>query len=209
MTENNVPFTVDEQGLELLHNAETYALLETFEEPLNPSAAAKKLGVPANRLHYHVKRLSEAGLLRVVSERGRSRVYQRVSTKFRFRKEALGVVAEAVTAGAGDLLEGLQKGFTRALETFFGAAQREADEDTDEYGLLDLGEGVPHAYQPMLGMAEVRLSREGYASVVRVMREALTTAEKEADEGAGEGDVCTVAVVVYPGRAVSEGRGGG
>ena len=198
MTENNVPITVDERGLEALHDANTYLLLETFKEPLNPSAAAKKLGVPANRLHYQVKRLSEAGLLRVVGENGRSRVYQRVGATFRFRKEALYVVAEALTAGADGLLEGLRKGFTRALETFFGMAQREADEGTDEFGLLELGEGVPQTYQPLLGVAEVRLSREGYASVVRVMREAL-----EAAEGAGEaeGEGCTVAVVLYPGRA--------
>ena len=60
------PFTLNEQQLELLCNANTYLLLETFKEPLNPSAAAKKLGLPANRVHYHVKRLAAAGLLRTV-----------------------------------------------------------------------------------------------------------------------------------------------
>ncbi len=200
MTES-AAVTIDERGLELLHNAETYLLLETFDEPLNPSAAAKKLGVPANRLHYQVKRLAEAGLLRVVSENGRSRVYERVGTKFRFRKEALGVVGEALTAGGNALLEGLQKGFTRAFETFFEAVQREADEENSEYGLLNLGKGVSvGAYQPALGMAEVRLSREGYASVARVMREALEAAEREGV--AGEGEACTVAFALYAGRVI-------
>ena len=77
----DVVTTIGERGLEALYDAQTHILLETFKEPLNPSAAAKKLGVPANRLHYQVKRLAEAGLLRVVSENGRSRVYERVSTK--------------------------------------------------------------------------------------------------------------------------------
>lgn len=63
-------FTLNEQQLELLCNAKTYLLLQTFKEPTNPSAAAKKLGVPANRVHYHVKRLAAAGLLERVG-RGR------------------------------------------------------------------------------------------------------------------------------------------
>ena len=193
--------TIDERGLELLHNAETYLLLETFDEPLNPSAAAKKLSVPANRLHYQVKRLAEAGLLRVVSENGRSRVYERVGTKFRFRKEALGVVGEAITAGGNALLSRLQKGFARAFERFFKVVQCEADEENSDYGLLELGHGVPlNVYQPALGMTEVRLSREGYAEVVRVMREAL----EAADSKTGEGEVCTVAFALYPGRVVSD-----
>ena len=199
MTES-AAVTIDERGLKLLHNAETYILLETFNEPLNPSAAAKKLGVPANRLHYQVKRLTEAGLLRVVSENGRSRVYQRVGTKFRFRKEALGVVGAAITAGGNALLSRLQKGFAGAFENFFRAVQCKADEENADYGLLDLSEGVPHAsYQPTLGVAEVRLSRAGYEEVVRVMREALEVAEG----AAGEGETCTVAFALYAGRVVS------
>ena len=196
----DVVTTIGEKGLEALYDAQTYILLETFSEPLNPSAAAKKLGVPANRLHYQVKRLSEAGLLRVVSENGRQKVYQRVDTKFRFRKEALYLVGEAITAGGNALLSRLQKGFARAFENFFRAVQCKADEENADYGLLDLGEGVPHAsYQPMLGVAEVRLSRAGYEEVVRVMREALEAAEG----AAGEGETCTVAFALYAGRVVS------
>ena len=200
------PFTLNEQQLELLCNANTYLLLETFKEPLNPSAAAKKLGLPANRVHYHVKRLATAGLLRTVSETGRRRVYQTVATRFRFRKELLGPVADALTAGGGDLLTGLQRGFVAAFERFFGAAQGEADEHSDyglgsDYGLLELGNGVPlRAYQPLLGVAEVRLSEKGYAKVIKAVQEALHDAEESTE--AGDAKPCTVAVVVYPGRAV-------
>ena len=109
-------------------------------------------------------------------------------------------MGEALAAGGNALFEGLQRGFTGAFENFFGAAQREADEESAEYGLLELGEGVPHAsYQPMLGVAEVRLSRAGYEEVVRVMREALEAAEA----AAGEGETCTVAFALYAGRVVS------
>ena len=198
MTED-VVITIGERGLEALCDAQTYILLETFNEPLNPSAAAKKLGVPANRLHYQVKRLAEAGLLRVVSENGRQKVYQRVDTRFQCRKDTLGVVREAITAGGNALLEGLQKEFVRALEASFEAAQQGADEEADEYVLLEPSEGVPHAsYQPMLGVTEVRLSREGYEKVMRVMGEALEAAK----EAAGEGKICTVAFALYAGRVV-------
>ncbi len=197
------PFTLNEQQLELLCDAKTYLLLETFKEPLNPSAAAKKLGLPANRVHYHVKRLAAAGLLRVVSENGRSRVYETVATKFRFRKELLGHVAASLTTGAGDLLTGLRQGFTNAFERFFEATQGEADEDASDYGRLELGDGVSlRAYQPLLGVAEVRLSEKGYAKVVQAVQEALHDAEGEGTEAGDAAKPCTVAVVVYPGRAV-------
>ena len=194
------PFTLNEQQLELLCDAKTYILLETFKEPLNPSAAAKKLGMPANRVHYHVKRLATARLLRTVSENGRSRVYETVATKFHFRKELLGQVATSLTAGAEDLLTGLQREFVNSFEHFFQAAQGEADGDSSHYGLLELGDGVPlRAYQPLLGTAGVRLSREGYAQVVQAIMAALHDAELKESQS---GETCTVAVVVYPGRAV-------
>ena len=199
-------FTLNEFQLELFYNAKTYLLLETFTKAMNPSDAAKKLGVPANRVHYHVKRLAAAGLLQVVSETGRRRVYKTVATKFRFRKDLLEPVADALTAGGADLLGGLKDGFTTAFEQFFETARGEADEDSSDYGLLDLGTGQPQrAYQPLLGMTELRLSRKGYAQVVEAMMTALHAAEKtnagEAEKRSA-GKPCTVAVVVYQGRAV-------
>ena len=194
------PFTLNERQLELLCDAKTYVLLETFKEPLNPSAAARKLGLPANRVHYHVKRLAAAGLLRTVSVNGRSRVYETVATRFRLRKSLLGSVAIALTTGAGDVLSGLRRGFVTAFEHFFNEAHREVNEGAEEYSILDLEAEPFKAYQPLVGAVEVRLSPEAYAQVVRAMTAAVETAERKA-EGEG-GETCTVAVVVYKGRMV-------
>jgi predicted HTH transcriptional regulator len=82
-------FTLNEQQLELLSTIPLYQMLEHFAEPSTPSQVAKRLNRPANTVHYHVKRLVAAKLLRCAERNGRQCKYQRVSSKFRFHKSLL------------------------------------------------------------------------------------------------------------------------
>lgn len=56
-------YPLNAQQLELVFNLPYYAALYILKEPLTPSKAARHLRVPANVMHYRVKRLLEAGLL--------------------------------------------------------------------------------------------------------------------------------------------------
>jgi len=57
-------------------------LLEKFIEPSTSSQAAHALVEPANRVAYHVRKLMEAGLLRVAERQGKRVLYQVAAQTF-------------------------------------------------------------------------------------------------------------------------------
>ena len=57
-------------------------LLEQFIEPSIPSQAARALAEPANRVTYHVRKLTDVGLLRVAGRQGKRVLYQVTARTF-------------------------------------------------------------------------------------------------------------------------------
>ncbi|MBL8752663.1 MAG: helix-turn-helix transcriptional regulator [Planctomycetes bacterium] len=71
-------------------------ILEALAEPTSAVELATRLGVPRQRLNYHLQELLRHGLLSVVHEheRGsvRERVYQRVGGSYAISREAIGAL---------------------------------------------------------------------------------------------------------------------
>jgi DNA-binding transcriptional ArsR family regulator len=72
-------------------------ILKRLNEPASASGLARQLGLPRQRLNYHLRELERAGLLRCVEERGKGncveRLYRASAQHFMIGPEALGRVA--------------------------------------------------------------------------------------------------------------------
>jgi DNA-binding transcriptional ArsR family regulator len=106
-----------------LYDPLRYRLFRVLETPRTVAEVAEEIGLPANRLYYHLRRLLACGLVRQVDVRARGRhterVYGRTAARIRFTGE-LELGGETVLRGIADELE-------RGLRLAAG---------TDEPGLL-------------------------------------------------------------------------
>lgn len=77
----------------LLHEGRL-ALLAALDEPASAATIAKRLGLPRQRVNYHLRELEEQRLLEIADERRRGncveRVYRRTGQAFAISPEALG-----------------------------------------------------------------------------------------------------------------------
>ncbi len=71
-------------------------LLEGLKEPGSAATLARKLGVPRQRLNYHLRELEKAGLVSLVAERKRGNCTERIvratATSYLISPEALGAL---------------------------------------------------------------------------------------------------------------------
>jgi DNA-binding transcriptional ArsR family regulator len=88
-----------------LYDPLRYRIFRLLEAPRSVAELAAEVGLPANRLYYHVRRLVECGLVRQVDARvsGRhtERIYGRVAERIRFSGEL------DLDSGAGGLIRGI------------------------------------------------------------------------------------------------------
>jgi DNA-binding transcriptional ArsR family regulator len=88
-----------------LYDPLRYRLFRLLETPQSVAELAAEVGVPANRLYYHLRRLVDCGLVRQVDARvaGRhtERIYGRTAERIRFSGEL------DLEAGAGGLIRGI------------------------------------------------------------------------------------------------------
>jgi DNA-binding transcriptional ArsR family regulator len=88
-----------------LYDPLRYRLFRLLETPRSVAELASAVGMPANRLYYHVRRLVECGLVRQVDARASGkhleRVYGRVAERIRFSGEL------DLDAGGSGLLRGI------------------------------------------------------------------------------------------------------
>jgi DNA-binding transcriptional ArsR family regulator len=90
----NIPLVPSELRLEdpaavaALYDPLRYRIFRLLASPLTVAELAAEIGVPANRLYYHVKRLADCGLVQQVDARasGRhtERIYGRTAERIRF-----------------------------------------------------------------------------------------------------------------------------
>ena len=109
-------YPLNERQLELVFNLPYYAALYLFKEPLTPSEVARRLQVPANVMHYRVKRLLEAGLLEVADDSNRSRTYKTVAERFSLAPELQPALSEAIPTMLDTMLGKLHRNFLKSIE---------------------------------------------------------------------------------------------
>jgi DNA-binding transcriptional ArsR family regulator len=96
-----------------LYDPLRYRLFRLLDTPRSVGEMADEIGVPANRLYYHVRRLVECGLVHQVDTRESGRhtekVYGRVAERIRFSGEL------DLDAGAGGLIRGIADELEEAM----------------------------------------------------------------------------------------------
>lgn len=177
-------------------------LLGFFVEPHIASDAAKKLNEPANRIAYHIGKLADAGLLRVVGTRGKRTLYRTIAREFVVPKMLLPMHLSDTRRAAEPLLRGLLEGMANATpdRDAEGVVVRLTSDDArsraeaDELAWEVVGKAE---FVPQLQIAPVKLAPRRF----RELQEALARLvdeyrEQPDDEHAQE---CTVALISYRG----------
>ncbi len=197
MTQTNA-HPLNERQLELVFNLPYYTALYLFKEPLTPSEVARRLQVPANVMHYRVKRLLEADLLEVADDNARSRTYRTVAERFLLSPELQHTLGEAIPAMLDTMLSKLHRNFLKSIEDgataetdLFENGPVEFDLDTS----LIISNANPPAYGPWVSISTRSLSAEQFQKVT----EAVTAILGEVPIGEGE-KRCTLAFLAYQGE---------
>ena len=191
-------YPLNAEQLELLFNLPYYGALYLFKEPLTPSEVARRMQIPANVMHYRVKRLVEAGLLEVADDGGRSRTYKTVSKRFSLAPELQAALGEAIPAMLETMLGKLHRNFLRSLETDMDSAGELFENGPVEFDLEDsliLGSTQPPQYGPWVSISTRALSAEQFQKVTQAVNAIL--AEVPVNEGEKR---CTLAFLAYRGE---------
>lgn len=191
-------YLLNEAQLELVSNLPYYAALSMFKEPLTPSEAARRLRVPANVMHYHVKRLLEAGLLERTEEGGRGHLYKSVSQRFSVAPEVLPAATEALPAMLDTMLSKLHRNFLGRTEAELRDIDALLEAGPVVFELnesLTLGSVEPHDYPTWVSIATVELSAEQFQRFTDAVRGILD--EAKADRGEKR---CTLAFLAFQGQ---------
>lgn len=150
----------DPRVLETVYDPLRYRLFRLLEEPRTVPELAREVGVPANRLYYHVRRLFESGLIEQVPATGPERIYR--AKRIRFSGDVglppgggplNAIMTELSTGGFGEDTPGLlswhvgplTKRRARELERRLQAliAEYAGDERGERYGILGVLARLP------------------------------------------------------------------
>lgn len=171
-------------------------LLAQFGEGATASEAARRLGEPAPRVTYHVRRLTALGLLVPAQGNGQGRRLRPVAERFVVAPELRGLLQRDMA----------QPFLTALTDAFLGAAGPDLADHLPEGLLFDLRPGAPatRAAVPLPSHAPralVRMVRLTPASFERACREAweVLSAAAEADPGAPGARYFTLSLLGFPG----------
>lgn len=182
------------------------SLLCRFLEPQSPSDVASKLGMAANLVHHHAKKLEALGLLFEARREGRKVYYQLAARTFKYERQLL----SAEDAEGRDVDE-LGAAFLRAYARSDRLAQGQDPEyttvgfnvpeqlmaPTGEPTSLEALNGRPAHFQTRsFGLTPGR-----YIQLVRQISALIREAEREKTAGAG---VCTLAFLAFDGAIQPE-----
>ena len=196
-TETNA-YPLNAEQLGLVFNLPYYSALYLFKEPLTPSEVARRMQVPANVMHYRVKRLLDAGLLEVADDSSRSRTYQTVAERFLLSPELQPAVGEAVPTMLDGMLSKLHRNVLQSIETGSGDTEALLENGPIEFDLndsLNLGIVKPYDYPVSAAISTRALSAAQFQRVVK----AVTTILNEVPIEEGE-KRCTLAFLAYQGE---------
>ena len=188
-------YPLNAEQLGLVFNLPYYGALYLFKEPLTPSEVARRMQVPANVIHYRVKRLLDARLLEVADDSSRSRTYQTVATRFSLSPELQPAVGEAVPAMLDTMLSKLHRNFLKSIEA--GASEEPLENGPIEFDLdtsLIISNANPPKYGPWVSISTRSLSAEQFQKVTQAVNAILAEVPVE------EGERCTLAFLAYQGE---------
>ncbi|GGK42455.1 hypothetical protein GCM10008955_40270 [Deinococcus malanensis] len=179
-------------------------LLEKFMQPGTSSQAAHALAEPANRVAYHVRKLTDSGLLRVAGHQGKRVLYQTVAETFHVPR-ALVRLDEPLT-----LIEPVMQEITNAYAHAILAWQARQDPQAPNEGGTDLtvrlgthhpadGSAAPEGpYPPAMRLRAVRLTPEQYQRAQAALDRILT--ELDTGDDAADAKQATFVLMTFPGH---------
>lgn len=181
---------------------QNHALLGQFLSPCSPTQAAPRLGMAANLVHHHVRKLAELGLLFESGREGGRVFYQLAAREFRVPSDLL-PPGDSEGNGTADIRD-LSAAFLHAYERSW--SRMHADEEC-VYGFGDRQRPAAPAtlssapaaepYPTHLDALTLRLTPERYDRLVRrlmaVFDEVFAGGVRE------EGQPCTLAVLAFGG----------
>ena len=162
------------------------AMLRRLRDPRSVAELAAGMDVPVTRLHHHVNRLLDLGLIQVVATRQVAAVterrYQITAKTYGFEPARLDELDHHQLATAlGGLFDVAKLGFQRMVEA---GGLRHLDDEGDGMGTMSLGERY--------------LSPERHRELVRRLDELLAEFESDRDQDDPEAVASTVFVAAYP-----------
>ncbi len=193
---------LNERQLELLLDPKILSILGVFKTAKSPSEGAKELKLSASKLHYHVKKLAEAGLLVAKGKRGKSTLFEAVAKTYYIPEKQV----PGMTLGMPQLLEGMFDAFKRGLEKSFEGKLRATLENSDFeqckcFFTLDQIDEVnfEDAYPGQLRFHTSFLTSEQYKKLMTTMLNTLNEFAKQSNENA-DTKACSVSFVCFQGE---------
>ena len=179
-------------------------VLHGFLSECNPSEVAKRIGMPANLVHHHVKRGLELGLV-IETRREAGRVYYQLAARqFTYSRTLLGLEEKVTT-----LLESLSTSF---LEAYRVSESQTSNADDPDYEVVGFELGVKPAVAPPATAPSpehtdgypahfesrtLHLSPQSYQTVVRELSKIIAALEPETE---ASNEVCTVTLLGFKGE---------
>lgn len=191
-------YPLNAEQLELLFNLPYYVALYLFKEPLTPSEVARRLRVPANVMHYRVKRLVGAGLLEIADDSNRSRTYKTVAERFLLSSDVYPAVSEAVPAMIDGMPSKLHRNFMRRLEAEAEDFEALFENGPVEFSLEEsfaLGSSKPPEYGTWVSISTPTLSAEQFQKIYQAVNTIISEVEPEEGEKR-----CTLTFLAYGGE---------
>lgn len=191
-------YPLNAEQLGLIFNLPYYGALYLFKEPLTPSEVARRMQVPANVIHYRVKRLVDVGLLEVADESSRSRTYKTVAGRFSLSPELQPVVGEAVPEMLDTMLSKLHRNFLKSTEAEFERSDELFSNGPTEFDLektLVISSAKPPKYGMWASISTRALSAEQFQKIYQAVDTIL--GEVKIEEGEKR---CTLAFLAYRGE---------
>ncbi|PYE55350.1 helix-turn-helix domain-containing protein [Deinococcus yavapaiensis] len=178
-------------------------LLGFFIEPRLASEAAKRLGEPANRIAYHVGKLANAGLLKVVATKGKRSLYQTVAREFMVPKMLLPMHLLDTGKAIEPMLRGLLEGMTNsnaAARDAQGVVVRLTSDDHDRERAEHLVEDVKQKtdFVAQLVIAPLKVTPERFREVQAALAAVIEQFRAQPDDERAQD--CTFGLISFRGR---------
>jgi DNA-binding transcriptional ArsR family regulator len=184
----------DAETLQTLTHPIRVQILEALREPASAATVARRIGLPRQKVNYHLKELERAGLVELIEER---RVGNFVESVYRAVARTF-LVSPRVAWADPRRMEALRS--QHSLETLVLLGERL---QRDAAGLLDRAAFDGEQIASASVIAEARFEDE--ADREAFLQEYLrTTAELLDRYGAKEGEPYRIALAAYPGDPAGE-----
>lgn len=205
MTEHPTPHPLDAAQLELVFDLRNVQVLRALRTPQTASGVAKTLELLPTLVHYRINKLLGAGLLQVVNDNGKGRVFRTVHETFSVPRDLAAELGDTLPGMLETLLNRVYRAFFAEFEKLsldLGAFDEAGDTVTVD---LERNLGVSgergtagrFRYVPRAAVTSVKLSEARYEEVAEALRRTIS-----GEKGEDSGEQCTFAVLSYRGGSL-------